>query len=103
MIHRPTHDPRTRLNDHHPDELLAVARTFGGHPDAVAARAERVDGGGIDLAIDTPTGPVSARVAFVTVATEAKPPSIRMAFRALAQQARAALAAGSGGDGPNGS
>lgn len=103
MIHRPTHDPRTRLNDHHPDELLAVAQAFGGHPDAVAARAERVDGGGIDLAIDTPTGPATARVAFAPVDADDKAPGIRMAFRALAQQARAALAAGSGGNGPNGS
>lgn len=83
---RPAHDPRERLNEHHADELLAIARAFGGHPDATSARAERVDRDGIDLTIQTPSGRATARVPF------AEPSGIRMAFRTLARAARTALA-----------
>ncbi len=36
------HDSVQCLNIHHADDLLAVARAFGGHPDATSAVAERV-------------------------------------------------------------
>jgi hypothetical protein len=81
MSHRPAHDPGERLNEHHPDDLLAIVRAFGGHPDATSARAERIDREGIDLTIRTPQGPATARVAFV------EPSGIRMAFRTLARAA----------------
>ena len=88
MSHRrPAHDPRERLNEHHADDLLATARAFGGHPDAIYARAERVDRDGIDLAIRTPHGRETAHVAFAEPAA-----GIRMAFRTLARAARTALA-----------
>jgi hypothetical protein len=86
MSHPPPHDPRERLDEHHADELLAVARADGGHPDATSARAERVDRDGIDLTIETPHGPAIARVAFT------EPSRIRVAFRALARAARTAVA-----------
>jgi hypothetical protein len=91
------HDPRQRLNDHHTDHLLAVARAFGGHPDATSARVERVDRDGLDLTIQTPSGAATARVSFEQPATDDGPAGIRRAFRTLARQARAALATGTGG------
>lgn len=92
MSHRrPAHDPRERLNARHGDELVAVARAFGGHPDATSARAERVDRDGIDLTIQTPHGPATARVSFAEP-DAAEPAGIRMAFRTLARRARTALA-----------
>jgi len=93
MPDRPAHDPTERLNAHHRDELLITARTFGGHPDATSARAERVDRDGIDLAIETPRGPAVARVAFIEPVTDTKPSGIRRAFLRLARNARATLAA----------
>jgi hypothetical protein len=87
------HDPVERLNDHHSDDLLAVARAFGDHPEATAARAQRVDQYGIDLAVVTPNGTVSARVTFTEPVTDAKPPAIRRAFADLTRRARATLEA----------
>ena len=91
MSHRQLHDPVQRLNDHHADDLLAVARAFGGHPDATSARAEHIDLDGVDLAIDTPDGPATVRLAFTQPA--ATPARRRLAFRDLARRAHAALAA----------
>lgn len=93
MRQPPRHDPVQRLNDHHADDLLAVARAFGGQPDATSARAEHIDSDGIDLVIETPAGPVTARLAF-TQAADAKPAGRRVAFRDLAGRARVLLAAG---------
>jgi len=87
------HDPVERLNDHHADDLLAMARAFGGHPDAISAQVERVDRDGIDLSIETPLGRATARVTFAEPLTDAGPSSIRLAFRTVARQAKAVLAA----------
>lgn len=83
------HDPVDRLNTHHADDLLAVARAFGGRPEAIAARALTVDQTGIRLAVDTPSGPGEATIVFA----EAMPDfggtsSMRMTFRELARRAR---------------
>jgi len=86
------HDPVPRLNDYHVDDLVLVARTLGGHPDATAARAEGVDRRGIDLTVDTPRGTATVRVAFREPVTDKTPSAVRGAFRALARQARARLA-----------
>lgn len=87
---RGRHDPLQRLNDHHRDDLLLVARTAGGQPEATAARAERITVDGIDLTVDTPNGEVAVRVAFAKPVTGETPASTRTAFRTLARQARAA-------------
>jgi hypothetical protein len=86
--HRRDHDPVERLNDHHADDLLAVARVIGGHPDATEARAERIDDDGVDIAVETPTGSTTARVRFADAGTEQRL-SPRRAFLALARQAKA--------------
>lgn len=87
------HDPVEHVNDHHPDELLAIARAFGGHPDATSALAERIDPAGMDLVLDTPHGPVSARVGFAEPVADGDPGELRVAFVDLTDRARAALAA----------
>jgi len=88
MSHGP-HDPVQRLNDHHADDLLAIARAFGGVPDTTSARAEHVEPAGIDLLVGTPRGPATAHVDF---AVPVDPDRLRMAFRALAEKARTVLA-----------
>jgi hypothetical protein len=87
-----------RLNDLHADDLLAIARTFGGHPDATSARAERVDDDGMDLALDEPGGPATARVAFVRAVGQRGP---RRAFLDLSRRAQAALGADDDPSGPS--
>jgi len=52
------HDAVQRLNDHHPHDVLAVARAFGGQPQATAARVTSVDASGLDLRVETPAGEV---------------------------------------------
>lgn len=98
MSHRRHHDPVQRLNDHHGDDLLAIAQAFGGHADATAARAERVGPDGIDLALDTPDGHATVRVAFAEPAGDEDRGGLRMAVRALTRRARTALAAGGGNE-----
>jgi heme iron utilization protein len=92
MIQGPHHDPVHRLNDHHADDLLATARAFGGHPDAISARAKRIDRAGIALVVDTPRGRHQTRVDFTEPVADAKPGALRRAFRELAGRAQAALA-----------
>ena len=86
MPHRP-HDPVQRVNDKHAGELLALARSIGGRPDATAARAERIDSGGIDMVLTTPGGDVGARIPFVEPVSD--PRRMRAAFRVLTRQAHA--------------
>jgi putative heme iron utilization protein len=93
MRHQTEHDPVARLNDHHADDVLATARAFGGHPDAVSARVERIDRDGIDVTVDSPRGPMTARVTFAEPIADTGATSIRLAFRTLARHAKAALAA----------
>jgi hypothetical protein len=80
---REPHDAVERLNQHHADDLLAVARAFGGHPEAVAAQVIAIDPSGLDLLVDTPDGEAEVHVAFVAPAA-----SPRLAFRALTREAR---------------
>jgi putative heme iron utilization protein len=80
------HDARQRLNDHHADDLLAIARVYAGQTDATAARAEGCDPAGVDLAIETPRGPVRTRVEFAAAGDPNRP--ARQSFRSLARAAR---------------
>jgi len=91
MSHGRHGDPVEHLNDDHADDLLAVARAFGGRPDATSARAERIDGNGIDVVLATPGGPARARIGFIEPVTD--PDGLRAAFAALAHGARTILAA----------
>jgi hypothetical protein len=88
---RPRHDPAQRLNDDHTDDLVLLARTLAGHPDATAARAERVDRHGIELTVDMPGAVATVRVAFREPVTDDTPSAVRVAFRRLVRQARAPL------------
>jgi putative heme iron utilization protein len=87
------HDPLQHLNEDHADDLLVIARAFGGHPDATAVRAERLDTAGVDLVLDTPDGPATARVDFAEPVTDFHPTGLRHAFADLTRRAHAALAA----------
>jgi len=87
MNHGP-HDPVQRVNDKHAEELLAVARSLGSHPEATSARAARVDRDGIDLVLTTPEGPVETRIEFTKPVTD--PKWMRAAFRDLTRRAQAA-------------
>ncbi len=98
MKHRRHSDPLQHMNADYGDDLLAAARALGGHPDATAARAEHVDRHGVDLAVVTPTGTVTARVDFAEPIPEADyPDGVRVAFVRLARRARTALSAAEGG------
>ncbi|WP_280357825.1 HugZ family protein [Nocardia otitidiscaviarum] len=54
----------THLNDDHADALLAMARAFGGYPDADTASCERADRYGLDLRVTTPRGMAVTRVGY---------------------------------------
>lgn len=82
------HDPVQRVNDKHAEELLGVARSLGGHPEATSARAERIDRFGIDLVLTTPSGPVETRIEFTEPVSD--PKWMRAAFRDLTRRAQAA-------------
>ena len=84
------HDPVQRINDKHGEELLGVARSLGGRPDATSARAARIDPSGIDLEIITPGGPAVVRVDFTEPVSD--PRWMRAAFRDLTRKAETALA-----------
>jgi hypothetical protein len=91
MSHGQHHEAAQHLNEKHADDLVAIARALGGHPDATSARAEHVDQAGIDLVIDRPGGPATVRVDFVEPLADAAPNLMRAAFEDLAARARAAL------------
>jgi hypothetical protein len=93
MSHGRHLDHVQHVNDNHSDDLLAAARAFSGHPDATAARAERIDRDGIDLLLDTPDGLARARVAFSEAVAGAGPDGLRVAFADLTRRARTTLAA----------
>lgn len=95
MSHGGRHDPVQHVNDDHAEDLLAAARAFCGHPDAICARAERIDGEGIDLVVDTPRGPAEARLSFTAPVANADARGLRAAFADLALRARTALVADS--------
>jgi putative heme iron utilization protein len=52
------------MNDDHADAVAGYARTFGGCPDARTARLVTFDASGMDIAVDSATGPRSVRIAF---------------------------------------
>ncbi|MBI5311521.1 MAG: pyridoxamine 5'-phosphate oxidase family protein [Actinobacteria bacterium] len=58
------------MNEDHADALLAMARAFTGHTDAVAATALRADRYGLDLGVETPRGKTPARVNFLEPVVE---------------------------------
>lgn len=83
------HDPVQRLNDHHAQQILDVARAFGGEPHAKAARATSIDDDGVDLVIEAADSrQTTARIEFTVGASGAR---WRLAFRDLAQQAAGQL------------
>ena len=92
MSHGPHGDALHHINTDHLDDLLAIARAFGGHADATSARAESIDAEGIDLALETIRGPATAHVGFAKPVSE-YPDGVRVAFIELTDMARAALAA----------
>lgn len=91
------HDPIRILNDEHADDLLAVARTLGRHPDARFVRAERLDRNGVDLVFETQSGAADVRVPFSEPVADTDPRALRAAFADLASRARAALEGDSNG------
>jgi hypothetical protein len=86
------HDPLQHLNEDHADDLLAIARALTGHPDVTAARADRLDPAGVDLVLDTPRGPATARVDFTNPVPDMHARGLRAAFAELTHRARAAAA-----------
>jgi hypothetical protein len=70
MGRQPDHNPLERLNEHHGDDLLTIARAFGGYPDAVSARVEAIRVEGIDITVETAKGQASAHVSLAEAVTE---------------------------------
>ena len=79
----------THMNRDHGDALLAYALGLARIPDAHAATMTAVDRYGFDLAVRTPGGETTARVAFPVQATSSE--EARRAMVTLAKAARAAL------------
>lgn len=80
------------MTEDHADALLLMARHLGGFPDAETARCLRCDRLGLDLAVTTPRGPGSARIAWAQPVTQAG--GLRAAAVELTQRARAAAGSG---------
>jgi len=95
LVSHGLHDPVQRVNAKHAEDLVIMARSLGGHPEATAARAERIDRFGIDLVLATPGGTVEARIDFIKPVSD--PKWMRAAFKDLTKRARAALAADGNG------
>ena len=74
------------MNEDHADALLAMGQVLAGHTDATAARCARADRYGLDLELETPRGPTSARVGFSEPITT--PDGLRAATVDLAKRAR---------------
>lgn len=87
------HDPVGRLNTHHQTQLLAVARVFGGHPEAEKAEATSIDPAGVNVVLMLPGGIVEeVRVDFGQGVPDLGPgTSMRVAFRELARRAQTAM------------
>src|SRR5262245_23687069 len=60
---RRAHDPVDRLNQHHADDVLAVAQVFAGCPEAVHARVVALDASGLLLDVEPPCGPLFLELA----------------------------------------
>jgi SAM-dependent methyltransferase len=89
MTHGGRHDAAQRINDHHADDLLAIAQAFGGHPDASSAHAEQVGPDGVDLVAETSSGPVRVHVDFAQPVARDSPKELRAAFVELSRRAAA--------------
>jgi len=76
------------MNADHADALLIMARTIGGHPDATAARAVRIDRYGMDLEADTPRGEWASAARIPFAETLGAPEDLRAATVAAARRAR---------------
>jgi len=77
------------LNDDHADALLDMARSFGGRPEATAARCLDADRTGLDLVVATTAGEVRCRVDYLEPIETVE--GLRKATVMLAQRARAEL------------
>jgi heme iron utilization protein len=78
----------THMNDDHTDAVLAYAKALAGVADASAATMTAVDRYGFELAVITPQGPRSVRLAFDAPVTTND--EVRRAMVALVKRARAA-------------
>ena len=78
------HDAVSQLNQRHRSQLLAIARSFGGIPNATDATAVNIDDDGIELDICTTNGRSCRHIPF-TGRPDTR--SRRLAFRQLARQA----------------
>ncbi|APR84514.1 Putative heme iron utilization protein [Minicystis rosea] len=79
------------MNDDHADAVLAYARGLAGEVDATIATMTAVDRYGFDLALETPRGSKTARLAFASEV--ASTDEVRRALVALVKTARAAIRA----------
>ncbi|MFT3766415.1 MAG: DUF2470 domain-containing protein [Minicystis sp.] len=79
------------MNDDHGDAMIAYARGLARVADASAATMTAVDRYGFDLALETPRGPKTARLAFAAPVSTTD--EVRRAMVALVKAARAALGA----------
>ena len=82
------HDPLRQLNDRHAGQVLAVARAFSGHRDAISARATSIDDDGISLVVESAEGTAAARVDFDAPVSGAPPPRVPGAGPARRRTAR---------------
>lgn len=80
---------RAHLNADHADALVAMARAFGGYPDADAAVCTGIDRYGLDLRVETPRGMGYTRVGFGAPLSSAD--ELRAASVDLVERARARL------------
>jgi putative heme iron utilization protein len=72
----------SHMNDDHSDSVVHYARVFAHRPDADAARMTGFDSAGMDLELESPTGPTSVRIEFdhsLRDAEDARLTLIRMA------------------------
>ena len=89
MRHQRHDDPIHHMNHDHGEERLRIARALGCRREATAASAEAVDRFGVDLRVDTPSAPVSARVDFAEpIPDDDYPGGVRVAFVRLARRAQ---------------
>jgi putative heme iron utilization protein len=72
------------LNADHADALLLMAQALGGHPEATAAEAVRIDRYALDLRVSTPRGTATTRVGFAEPATDLRAATVELAKRARA-------------------
>lgn len=79
------------VNEDHVDELLKLARAFGGHAWATDARLERIDLEGLDMALTDGAREARLRVAFDPPLPRAN--HVRKGIIALIRRAEAILAA----------